>query len=122
MSDIINIKNSSKIKKDENKLKKETGIAFRRSDKPNLDLGNFDFTKKILFHPEQIASYKNNERPFPITLEIDLTNRCNHRCNFCFYAEHIGVEADKPSLNTELLMQRLTEERDTHRERDQQRS
>ena len=109
MSDIINIKNSSKINKDANELKKETGHAFRTSSNANLNLYNFDFTKKILYHPEQIASYKNGERPFPITIEIDLTNRCNHRCDFCFYAEHIGVEADKPSLNTELLMQRLKE-------------
>lgn len=109
MSDIINIKNSSKVNKDENELKKETGHAFRTSNNANLDLDNFDFSKKILYHPEQITSYKNGERPFPITIEIDLTNRCNHRCDFCYYAEHIGVEADKPSLNTELLLQRLKE-------------
>ena len=111
MSDIINIKNSSKVNKDGNELKKETGFAFRTSNN-NLNLHNFDFTKKILYHPEKISAYKNGERPFPITIEVDLTNRCNHRCSFCFYAEHIGVEADKPSLDTSLLKSRLKEAKD----------
>lgn len=111
MSDIITIKNTEKENKDSNKLKKETGLAFRTSNN-NLNLHNFDFTKKILYHPEKITSYKNGERPFPITIEVDLTNRCNHRCSFCFYAEHIGVEADKPSLETSLLKSRLKEAKD----------
>jgi len=106
-SDIITIKNSSP--KDVNKIKKETGSAMRIAGSKELDLGVFDFGKKILFHPEKIAAYKNGERPFPTTVEIDLTNRCNHRCSFCFYAEHIGVEADKPSLKTELIKKRIKE-------------
>ena len=70
---------------------------------------NFDFSKKILYHPEKITAYKEGQRPFPTTIEVDLTNRCNHRCSFCYYAEHIGVEADKPSLDTDLLKDRLVE-------------
>ena len=27
-----------------------------------------------------IGAYLNNLRPFPTTIEIDLTNHCNHRC------------------------------------------
>ena len=107
--ELIKIQNSSQRNSEENELKKETGFAFRTANTNNLNLHNFDFTKKIFYHPEKIAAYKNNERPFPITIEIDLTNRCNHRCSFCFYAEHIGVEADKPSMNTEILLERLKE-------------
>jgi GTP 3',8-cyclase len=109
MSDIINIKNSSKVSKESNILKKETGHAFKTNQTDNLKLHNFDFTKKILYHPEKISSYQKGERPFPITIEVDLTNRCNHRCSFCFYAEHIGVEADKPNLDTTLIKSRLKE-------------
>ncbi|QUC64786.1 radical SAM protein [Nitrosopumilus sp. K4] len=106
-ADIITIKDSKP--RSANELKKQTGEAYRTSDSKNLSLQNFDFNKKILFHPEKIAAYKEGERPFPTTIEVDLTNRCNHRCSFCFYAEHIGVEADKPSLETELLKKRLQE-------------
>ena len=46
-----------------------------------MELKNFDFTKKINLHPEQLVKLKNNKRPFPITIEVDLTNHCNHRCS-----------------------------------------
>ena len=92
-----------------NKLKIEAGKAWNKENSNNLKLGNFDFNKKLFYHPETIVAYKEGKRPFPITLEIDLTNRCNHRCSFCFYAEHIGVDADKPSLDTEVLKTRLLE-------------
>jgi len=97
-----NIKNS-------NELKKKTGEQWRKSSSPHLELKNFDFTKKIFFHPEKIVEYKEGKRPFPTTIEIDLTNRCNHRCTFCFYAEHIGVEADKPNLDTEIIKKVIQE-------------
>ena len=104
MSDLVNIKST----KNENDLKKETGTAFSGTTN-NFDLQNFDFTKKIFFHPEKIVEYKEGKRPFPITIEVDLTNRCNHRCSFCNYAEHIGIEADKPSLHAEIIKKTLKE-------------
>src|SRR3989338_2670901 len=72
-----------------------------------MELENFDFNKKIFYHPENIVAFKEGKRPFPVTLEIDLTNRCNHRCSFCFYAEHISVNKD--SLDTEIIKKRLSE-------------
>lgn len=74
-----------------------------------MKLRHFDFTKKIFFHPENIVAYKRGERPFPITVEIDPTNRCNHRCSFCFYSEHL--QSSRASLGTELVMDRLSEMR-----------
>lgn len=50
-------------------------------------MSSFDFAKKIQAHPEHIAKIKNGKRPFPITLELDLTDRCNHRCFFCYTPE-----------------------------------
>ena len=45
-----------------------------------MKLYNFDFSKKIFFHPEKIVEYKEGKRPFPTSLEIDLTNICNNHC------------------------------------------
>ena len=108
-NDIITIGNKRKADSGVNKLKKQSGSEFRKLESQNFSLHNFDFKKKILYHPEKIIAYKEGKRPFPTTLEIDLTNRCNHKCSFCFYAEHIGVEADKPSLETEIIKSKLKE-------------
>ena len=72
-----------------------------------MELRQFDFSKKVFYHPENVALLKSGGRPFPVTVEIDLTNACNHRCSFCFYAEHLA--ADRSALSTELLKERLTE-------------
>ena len=72
-----------------------------------MHLHNFDFSKKILFHPEQLAAVRGGARPFPITLEVDLTNICNHDCSFCFYAEHLSKS--NASLDAALLLERLGE-------------
>ena len=66
-----------------------------------MELKNFDFTKKINLHPEQLVKLKNNKRPFPITIEVDLTNHCNHRCSFCCWGEDIAI--DKSSLTTSTI-------------------
>jgi MoaA/NifB/PqqE/SkfB family radical SAM enzyme len=106
MTDIITIKNLSP--NNVNELKKQAGIEWKKN-KQSAELGNFDFNKKILYHPEKILAYKQGKRPFPTTLEVDLTNRCNHRCSFCFYAEHIGIDSEKPSLEIDVLKERLVE-------------
>lgn len=74
-----------------------------------MSLDVFDFNKKIIYHPENIIAYKEGKRPFPITLEVDLTNRCNHRCSFCYYAEHISQNKD--SLDSSVLKKSLLEAR-----------
>ena len=93
--------------KNSNELKKETGRDWNEAGSLHMELGNFDFNKKIFYHPENIVAFKEGKRPFPVTLEIDLTNRCNHRCSFCFYAEHISINKD--SLDTEIIKKRLAE-------------
>ncbi len=73
----------------------------------NLDLYNFDFSKKIFFHPEKIVLYKQGRRPFPTTLEVDLTDRCNHRCFFCYSTKYL--KTNPASLDTNVIKQRLKE-------------
>jgi cyclic pyranopterin phosphate synthase len=72
-----------------------------------MELRNFDFSKKIFFHPERVFELQKTGRTFPVTVEIDLTNACNHRCSFCFYAEHIAV--DRSTLETNRLIGVLSE-------------
>jgi MoaA/NifB/PqqE/SkfB family radical SAM enzyme len=76
----------------------------------DLSLKHFDFSKKFLLHPEQISRYIKGERPFPINIEVDLTEMCNHGCSFCYSAWY--REFDRSSLDTEVLKKRLEEARD----------
>ncbi len=66
-----------------------------------MELKSFDFSQKVALHPERYYEIKENKRPFPLTIEIDLTNHCNHRCSFCVWGEHIST--DKSSLDTDVI-------------------
>lgn len=66
-----------------------------------MKLKNFDFSKKVALHPKQVEKVFNNLRPFPTTIEIDLTNHCNHRCSFCVWGEHIST--DKSTLKKDVI-------------------
>lgn len=72
-----------------------------------MKLHNFDFSKKVFFHPKNIVAYMEEKRPFPITMEVDLTNCCNHNCSFCCHAEYLKTV--HASLPTEIIKERLTE-------------
>ena len=80
-----------------------------------MELYNFDFSKKIFYHPEKVSEYIKGQRPFPVTLEVDLTNACNHRCSFCFYADNLnrrivdGKNLPPARLDIEILKERVTE-------------
>ncbi len=67
-----------------------------------MKLKNFNFNEKVHLQPDQIKKINNNLRPFPLTVEIDLTNHCNHRCSFCVWGEHIST--DKSSLKKKNLV------------------
>lgn len=60
-----------------------------------MKLKNFNFTQKLIYHPEHLVKLHNGERPFPITAEVDLTNLCNHNCSFCMVHDFI-----RSNLNT----------------------
>ena len=66
-----------------------------------MKLKNFDFTQKVYLQPEHVVKLKNKGRPFPMTIEVDLTNHCNHRCTFCCWGEDIAV--DKSTLKTDVI-------------------
>ncbi len=67
----------------------------------------FDHTLKILHHPGHLEKVITGERPFPIHLEVDLTNVCNHACSFCNMADTLAT--DNTILKYEILIERLEE-------------
>lgn len=67
-----------------------------------MEFKNFDFKQKLMYHPERLMALKNGERTFPVTCEIDLTNLCNHNCNFCIVKDM--REEHKVSLKTPVIM------------------
>ena len=49
----------------------------------NMDVKQFNTKDKILRHPTQIKEWLNGKNPFPIMVEFDMTNECNHHCPDC---------------------------------------
>ena len=70
-----------------------------------LELNQFDILSKTLTHESHIKSILNGNRPFPLHLEIDLTNACNHRCEFCVWSELLSK--DKSTLPFDLVIKVL---------------
>jgi hypothetical protein len=54
---------------------------------------------KILCHINTIKDYFEKKNPYPITIEIDPSNACNHSCSFCI-SGHIHLSKYK---NTEFF-------------------
>ncbi|EKE06080.1 MAG: radical SAM protein [uncultured bacterium] len=76
----------------------------------NLDYGNFDFRKKIFFHPQKVADCVADKRPFPTTMEIDLYDACNHKCVFCYTPKLDKKE--RAQLDTKVIKRALKEAHD----------
>tara|TARA_A100001015_G_C15042586_1_gene740784 strand:- start:1310 stop:2500 length:1191 start_codon:yes stop_codon:yes gene_type:complete len=54
----------------------------------------FNPQQKILCHSKKLKSFFNNQNPYPITVEIDPSNACNHSCPFCI-SGHIHLSKYK---------------------------
>ena len=67
----------------------------------------FSHLSKLLFHRQHITNIIRNERPFPIHLEIDLANICNHKCSFCNMADTLAN--DKSVIKTDILIKALND-------------
>ncbi len=52
-----------------------------------LDISHFDVKQfssdKILKHLDRVNAWMEGKNPPPVTVELDMTNRCNHRCPEC---------------------------------------
>lgn len=59
-------------------------------------LGQFTPQHKLLFHSNKINRWLMGENVYPILIEFDVSNACNHKCNFCnFKHTHNGKILDK---------------------------
>ncbi len=52
-------------------------------------LGQFTPQLKLLFHSHRIAQWMEGESVYPILVEMDLSNTCNHHCTFCNFSHLI---------------------------------
>lgn len=60
-----------------------------------------DAFRKLLRHADRLASYQSTGCGFPLTVEVDLTYRCNLACPGCDFAHtHTGDPADDMTLAT----------------------
>jgi radical SAM protein with 4Fe4S-binding SPASM domain len=51
---------------------------------------------KLNYHPERVVEWLKNGNCFPIHVEMGITNRCNHSCEFCTlsWINHGSAELD----------------------------
>lgn len=71
-----------------------------------MDVRQFS-SDKILKHLDRVKAWLNGENPFPITVELDVTNVCNHRCPECVgrYFQDKSYDALPLKLARDILKQ-----------------
>ena len=66
------------------------------------------YNNKLLRHPERLARCLRGEEIAPLTLDIDLTNRCNSKCPGC-----VGMrQSEKETLSITVIEKVLNQARD----------
>lgn len=64
---------------------------------------------KIFAHPEKIDAMRNNLRTSPLFVLINPTNKCNHRCYYCSYADDVLGLRDRVEPNDEIPWDKMRE-------------
>jgi len=64
-----------------------------------------DPTSKIFSHPEILTKFMNGSQIYPISIEMDLSDNCNLKCNWCRYAE-----GHKPNVMSLQLAKKILSE------------
>lgn len=67
--------------------------------------------KKIFYHVEKLLELKNTGDTWPVHMQIGLTNRCNHRCIFCFGGHAGNTERRYDEINLDALLNALQQAR-----------
>lgn len=49
---------------------------------------------KMFLHADRVAAWQRGELPPPVTVELDLTNLCNHACPGCTFSYLVNVSKD----------------------------
>ncbi len=64
-------------------------------------------SNKIFQHFDRLAIWQSGGLPAPVTVELDLTNACNHACPGCTFSYLVNI--DKSSLPFDLAKRVVTE-------------
>jgi MoaA/NifB/PqqE/SkfB family radical SAM enzyme len=62
---------------------------------------------KAAHHIKMIMALRNKEMTYPTQIQIDLTNKCNHRCKYCFSKYTIGRVFDNVCVDKTTLFKLL---------------
>lgn len=62
---------------------------------------------KMFLHADRIVRWQAGELPPPVTVELDLTNLCNHGCPGCTFSHLVNI--DKSSIDFELALKVVKE-------------
>ncbi len=54
---------------------------------------------KLFAHADRVATWQRGELPAPVTVELDLTNLCNHACPGCTFSYLVNVSKDSIPLD-----------------------
>jgi MoaA/NifB/PqqE/SkfB family radical SAM enzyme len=58
---------------------------------------------KAVFHQDRLDQLRRGELPLPTQVQLDLTGRCNHHCQYCYY-EHLDKD-----FNTDMAINLINE-------------
>ncbi|MBL7196712.1 MAG: radical SAM protein [Candidatus Omnitrophica bacterium] len=74
-----------------------------------IDVRQFS-SDKILKHLDQVNAWFKGENPPPITIELDMTNLCNHRCSECsgWYFQNRNFDSLPLDLAKDIIRQLAT--------------
>lgn len=67
--------------------------------------GVFTPKLKLLWHRDRIDQWLSGSNPSPVMVELDLTNRCNLKCDFCTF-DYIK---DRSDIDTDAVLRMLYE-------------
>lgn len=70
-----------------------------------LRVGNFSPQLKLLFHTDKINKWLDGDNVYPILVEFDLSNRCNHRCDFCTFS----YVKDRSTIDSSVVIRSVEE-------------
>lgn len=71
-----------------------------------MDVKQFS-SDKILKHLDRVSAWMDGKNPAPITVEMDMTNRCNHRCPECVagYFQRTSVNSLSKEMAEDIIRQ-----------------
>lgn len=68
------------------------------------DSGSLLGADKIFHHLDRLADWQHGRLPYPVTVEIDVCNLCNHRCPECTFSYLVNQSGDKLEFHRALQL------------------